>query len=94
MPRKRRVKTEVDAAAAYQETLSAYEHVCLTPEGIHVLRHILALSGYQKPFVQVDPVSKNINVEAQTWLLGQREIWVAIRDLLPPSSRSQIENGG
>lgn len=71
----------------------AYETVCSFPEGIEVLKHICAQTGFGGPLVVVND-SREVNIQATIHNTIRADFWVDIRKFLTKDNQQKIEAGG
>lgn len=70
----------------------AFEAVAEWPDGLTVLRHIYALSGYGLDVKRFDPNTNEILPNATLYNLSKRDVWLKVKPLLPPHILAKIEN--
>ncbi len=68
-----------------------FSEICITADGILVLRHIMEICGYQKISIVGDPVSGDIHDRGTLYNEARRNVYLEIRKYIPSRFLKQIE---
>lgn len=93
-----KLKSEVKAQqTAFKEQMKKREEmfqvICAMPEGIELLREIMQRSGFINKNV-VTSTDMSIDPYSMVYNEGRRSIYLELRNGIPKSAISKIENGG
>ena len=68
-----------------------FNDVCITAEGILVLRHIMQICGFQKTSIVGDPTTGDLQSRGTFYNEARRNVYLELRKFIKPKFLKKIE---
>jgi hypothetical protein len=82
---------KVELPKAEKELQLAFRRLAKTPDGILVLRWLMELLGWKAPMLAMKPSTNEIVESSTIYNVSKRDVWITIRQMLPPHILNPIE---